>query len=67
MRSTNIHRNGSSLSRIIIREQNDDDNEVVINMNRERKDYYPRTAPAIHFSRASIIGTHHGTFIFIIN
>lgn len=66
MRSSNIHRNGSSLSRIIIREENDDE-EVVINMNRDRKDFYPRTAPAIHFSRSSIIGTRNGEFSFINN
>jgi hypothetical protein len=66
MRSSNIHRNGSSLSRTIIKEE-DEEVEEGITKNRTRKDFYPRTASAIQFSRSSIIGTHHGGFCFIIN
>jgi len=65
MRSSNIDRNGSDLSRITIREEND--NEVELKMSRNRKDNYPRAAPAIHFSRSSIIGTHQGKFSLNIN
>jgi hypothetical protein len=63
MRSSNIHRNGSDLSQITIREENENGKEI--KMSRYRKDHYPSSAPAIHFSRSSIIGTHHGEFSII--
>ena len=62
MRSSNIYRNGSNLSRMVIKEENDDDDEIGINMNRDRHDQYSRSASAIHFSRSSIIRTHNGKF-----
>ncbi len=62
MRSTNIYGNVSNLSRMVIKEENDDDDEIEINMIRDRNDQYSRSASAIHFSRSSIIRTHQGTF-----
>jgi hypothetical protein len=43
---------------MVIKEENDD--EIEINMNRDRNDQYLRAPTAKHFSRSSIIGTHHG-------
>jgi phosphoribosylaminoimidazole (AIR) synthetase len=64
MRSSNIHRNGSSISRMIIREENDNEEET---MHRDRNYHHPRLAPAVHFSKTSIIRTHHGQYGWIIN
>ncbi len=60
MRPSNIYRNAFKLSRMVIREQNDD--EVEINMNRERNDQYLRVPSAQNFTRSSIIRTHNGKF-----
>lgn len=68
MRSNNVYRNGSNISRLVIKEEEeeeDDDEENQImgtNMSRARHEHYPRSIPTIQLPKSSIIGTHHGKF-----
>jgi hypothetical protein len=66
MRASNNYRSGSSISRTIITEENDD--EVELNNSQNRNNSYPRSsAPTIHFSKSSIITPHNGKVCFMIN
>jgi len=65
MRSSSIHKNVSSISRMLITEENNDEKEI--NMSRDQNNHHPRTELESHFPRSSIIRIHNGKFSFIIN
>jgi len=67
MRSNNVYRNGPNISRLVIKEEEGEEehnhNEIIeINMSRDRPDNYSHSVPAIQLPQSSIIRTHHGKF-----
>lgn len=61
MRSSNNYRNGSNISRMVIKEESEEDIER--HLTRTRMDPYALSSssgPPTHFSKTSIIRTHHG-------
>jgi hypothetical protein len=62
MRSSNTNRNVAGITRMIIREEEEEGEDSMT-----RNDHYPSLSPAIHFSRSSIIRTHAGEDSFAIN
>lgn len=64
MRSSSNYRNGSNISRMVIREETDED--IDRNHSRQRMEPYPSSAsiPTVQFSKTSIIRTHHGMLIY---
>jgi hypothetical protein len=60
MRSNNGYRNRSNISRMVIKEENDDDEIIEINMSRDSNNRYPSSIPRIQLPKSSIIGTDLG-------
>lgn len=60
MRSSNNYRNGSNISRMVIKEETEED--IDRHPSRTRMDPYALSSSGhpIHFSKTSIIRTHHG-------